>query len=196
MQTIPGQTIGRGWSHLEHFRFICCHFEIEKGGFFLRKKPLGFEVSVKGRIENAVAAVVYMKAPVNRILRQDLPRFICLSEGKPAHEYHSGVHVQCALLRAEAFAVMRRCGIVFSCALLFISSVCKDKHSCAQVPQGNSYGERSSGFIGRSYIFSKPRHRTAAVVFAAWPRTELGKWIHGCDECKNAAPRGLEAAVW
>jgi hypothetical protein len=32
--------------------------EIVQGGFFLRKKPLGFEVPVKSRIENAVEPVI------------------------------------------------------------------------------------------------------------------------------------------
>lgn len=39
---------------LEHFRFKCCACRIVKGGFLLGKKPLGFEVPVKSRIENAV----------------------------------------------------------------------------------------------------------------------------------------------
>ena len=53
---------------LEHFRFTRCHLEIVQGGFYfypsdeglslgtpLRKKPLGLQLSVKIRIENAVA---------------------------------------------------------------------------------------------------------------------------------------------
>jgi hypothetical protein len=38
---------------LEHFRFTYCHFEIEQGGFFRRKKPPGIEDPVSSGIENA-----------------------------------------------------------------------------------------------------------------------------------------------
>jgi hypothetical protein len=37
----------------EHFRFTGCHLKIMQGGFFLMKKPLGFLISRKSRIENA-----------------------------------------------------------------------------------------------------------------------------------------------
>jgi tetratricopeptide (TPR) repeat protein len=40
---------------LEHFRFTGRHLKIVQGGFFLRKKPLRFEASLNGRLENAVA---------------------------------------------------------------------------------------------------------------------------------------------
>jgi hypothetical protein len=39
---------------LEHFRFTYLHCNLVQGGFFLRKMPRDFEVSVKSRIENAV----------------------------------------------------------------------------------------------------------------------------------------------
>jgi hypothetical protein len=42
----------------EHFRFTYRHCNIVQGGFFSRKKPLGIPVSVKSRIENAVAGIV------------------------------------------------------------------------------------------------------------------------------------------
>jgi hypothetical protein len=41
---------------LERFRFKCCHLKTVRGGIFLRKLPLGIEVSVQSRIETAVAA--------------------------------------------------------------------------------------------------------------------------------------------
>jgi hypothetical protein len=40
---------------LEHFRFTSWHQDTMEGGFFLRKNPLVYMVSVKSRIENAVS---------------------------------------------------------------------------------------------------------------------------------------------
>jgi hypothetical protein len=37
---------------LERFRFTYRHLKIVQGGIFLRKMPLGIEVSVRSRIEN------------------------------------------------------------------------------------------------------------------------------------------------
>ena len=60
-----------------HFHFICWHGDVVRGGFFLRKKPLGFEVSVNNRGENAVAASEFLKAPIygifgNTVVSQSL----------------------------------------------------------------------------------------------------------------------------
>jgi hypothetical protein len=56
-KVVPGSFCG---GMLERFRFTCRHCGSVQGGFFLRKKPLGFQVSVKSRIENAVAAVAML----------------------------------------------------------------------------------------------------------------------------------------
>jgi hypothetical protein len=56
--------------HLEHFRFTCFHLKIVRGGFFLRKKPLSFQVSVKSRIGNAVAVILVCLSVAAPLLAQ------------------------------------------------------------------------------------------------------------------------------
>ncbi len=50
-----GQSGPKELKVLERFRFKSCHLKIMRGGIFLRKMPLGAYVSVKSRIETAVA---------------------------------------------------------------------------------------------------------------------------------------------
>jgi tetratricopeptide (TPR) repeat protein len=47
--------IGPAASQLERFHFTCLHHDSFQGGFFLRKKPLSIQSSVKSRSENALA---------------------------------------------------------------------------------------------------------------------------------------------
>ena len=60
----------RSMRHLEHFRFTCFHLKIVRGGFFLRKKPLSFQVSVKSRIGNAVAVILVCLSVAAPLLAQ------------------------------------------------------------------------------------------------------------------------------